>query len=216
MLCTGSRFDSCRSSPIYMFINVCHGSYQHQSCGTKCSHPPIMQQSLVPQQVHTPPPGFSLWKPTIIKGYKVKYPLLFVVCTAYVFLLLKSMTNPSLPVRHRPNLRAFLSQPTICLTLVHFSCSQPYAQDGMIRAMIPHRLQARCNASHVVSRWDSTRFRIGLCLVRAEQDRRPVRSIQMGTLRLPGVPCSTISANINKMFSLFTTKLLVNYFVPKY
>jgi hypothetical protein len=99
MLCTGSRFDSCRSSPIYMFINVCHGSYQHQSCGTKCSHPPIMQQSLVPQQVHTPPPVFSLWKPTIIKGYKVKYPLLFVVCTAYVFLLLKSMTNPSLPVR---------------------------------------------------------------------------------------------------------------------
>ncbi len=30
------------------------------------------------------------------------------------------------------------------------------------------------------------------------------------------VPRATISANINKMFPLFSTKLLVNYFVPKY
>ncbi len=116
MLCTGSRFDSCCSSPIYMFINVCYGSDQNQSCGKKCSHPPIMQQSLVPQQVHTPCPVFSLWKPTIIKGYKIRYPLLFVVCTAYVFLLLKAMTKPSLPVRHREDMTkpSYISlQPTI-------------------------------------------------------------------------------------------------------
>jgi hypothetical protein len=123
MLCTGSRFDSCCSSPIYMFINVCHGSRLAPKLWKGMLTSSRYVQSLVPQQVHTPCPVFSLRKPTIIKRYNIKYPLLFVVCTAYVFLLLKAMTKPSLPVRHREDMTkpsCISLQPTICYRMWWF------------------------------------------------------------------------------------------------